>query len=1012
MTIVSDLSTAEEPWEAPEATEATEAPEAHGRGAVRRYARQIWQDLKGWKYLRFTPYGVAPAAVIAAVFFFQAFDSEAFNVAGPEFLKRGINVQAIVSIVALIGVVGVLANLAIGWFADRHGRVWIFSLGTVLSGLAAMASALRVTAGAVGGARVVDEVGSDADEVPQYSLLADYYPPETRGRAFSFVSTLVGLAGVVATFVAAVVIDRFGLRVGFLMIGAPIALSGVVAVLVLRDPIRGYFDRRSAGADDDAARREEEPQSFGEAWRSVWAIRTIRRFTVADVFLNMADAPFALFSQLYLAERYGLSIIGRGLFSVPLALGSLIGGAYGGTLVDRLGKRNPQRVIVVYGVVQVLVVVSMIGYAIKPPIVVLAAWLTLRHLPDGLGYTGRKTVITQVIPANVRTQGIQVQGLASLPAFLFGFPLAGIILRLYGYRVLFLSFIPYYAVGGLLLISAASFFERDRRAATAAGLAAEEWRRAQVRGQAKLLVCRDVDVEYDGVQVLFGVDFDVDEGEIIALLGTNGAGKSTLLRAISGSQQASNGGVIFDGRDITHMPPHEIAARGVVHMPGGRGIFPDLSVGDNLVMATWLANDPDQAKLDLCEIFEMFGVLRERLGDRAGLLSGGQQQMLSLAQAFLMKPKLLMIDELSLGLSPAMVSQLLDAVREIHRRGVTIIVVEQSVNVALSLAERAIFMEKGEVKFQGRTADLLSRPDILRAVYVKGTGALTDSVPASAARTQRQRRSLELGTSPPVLDVDAVVKRFGGVTALDGVGLDLREGEVLGLIGPNGSGKTTLLDIISGFVLPDEGVVRYEGLDITRLSPEARAERKLVRRFQDARLFGSLTVFETLLVALDRRSEVRSTVLAALGAPQSRRSERRVRVRAERLIELFELGALRDKFVKELSTGLRRIVDLACVLASEPRVLLLDEPSSGIAQAEAEGLGPLLRRVKFETGCSMVIVEHDMPLISAVSDELVALDQGALVIRGTPEQVLNDDRVIESYLGASEAAIRRSGGLR
>ena len=134
-----------------------------------------------------------------------------------------------------------------------------------------------------------------------------------------------------------------------------------------------------------------------------------------------------------------------------------------------------------------------------------------------------------------------------------------------------------------------------------------------------------------------------------------------------------------------------------------------------------------------------------------------------------------------------------------------------------------------------------------------------------------------------------------------------------------------------------------------------------------------------------------------------------LRQRADRLVELLELGAFRDKFVKELSTGLRRIVDLACVLAAEPKVLLLDEPSSGIAQAEAEGLAPLLRRIRFETGCSILIIEHDMPLISAVSDELIALERGQVIVRGAPEAVLNDERVIESYLGTSEAAVNRSG---
>jgi ABC-type branched-subunit amino acid transport system ATPase component len=623
-----------------------------------------------------------------------------------------------------------------------------------------------------------------------------------------------------------------------------------------------------------------------------------------------------------------------------------------------------------------------------------------------------QAINTQIIPPVARSQGVQMLELAGLPALIFFLPMAGQLQFEYGFTGALLFAVPFALVGALVKMSAAGFFEFDRRNALAASMADHEWRVAKASGQGKMLVCRDVDVEYDGVQVLFGVDFDVEEGQIIALLGTNGAGKSTLLRAISGTQEASAGAIVFDGRDITHMPPHETAGRGVIHMPGGRGIFPGLSVRENIVLGNWLNADdgPEEQQARIDEVFEIFPILRERADEAAASLSGGEQQMLSLAQAFLAKPRLLMIDELSLGLSPAVVGQLLDIVRRIHARGTTIIVVEQSVNVALTLAEKAIFMEKGEVKFFGNTADLLARPDILRAVYVKGTGALTSGT-GSALRSERERRALELGEARSVLEVEGLTKRFGGITAVDGVSFALREGEVLGIIGPNGSGKTTTFDLISGFLMPDAGTVRYQGVDITLLPPEERARRKLVRRFQDARLFPSLTVFETLLVALDQRLEVKSALLSAASLPQARRAEKRVRLRAERLIELLELGAYRDKFVKELSTGLRRIVDLACVLATEPQVLLLDEPSSGIAQAEAEGLAPLLRRVRFETGCSILIIEHDMPLISAVSDELIALEQGRFVTRGRPADVLEDERVVESYLGTTEEAVNRSGSI-
>jgi branched-chain amino acid transport system ATP-binding protein len=260
-----------------------------------------------------------------------------------------------------------------------------------------------------------------------------------------------------------------------------------------------------------------------------------------------------------------------------------------------------------------------------------------------------------------------------------------------------------------------------------------------------------------------------------------------------------------------------------------------------------------------------------------------------------------------------------------------------------------------------------------------------------------------------VLEVDALTKAFGGVTAVDDVSFVLHDEEILGLIGPNGAGKTTIFDLVSGYQTPDAGRVVFEGSDITTMAPDERARRQLIRRFQDAKLFPSLTVYETILLALDRRQDVRNMALIAIQLPQARQSERRVRRRADQLIELLGIGNYRDKFIKELSTGLRRVVDLACVLATDPRVLLLDEPSSGIAQAEAESLGPLLARVRRETGCSILIIEHDMPLISRVADELLALEQGRVIMRDVPDVVLNDPRVVESYLGTSEAAIRRSG---
>lgn len=976
----------------------------------RRGIRGVFKDASNWKELRVTPYGLRPMIVLGMITFFQVFDTRTFYLAQKE-ITQDLNIEysTIIGIVATVGTVAVFAALAAGWWADRHKRVPIVAIGAILSGFFAMLSSRGRSSFTFSAPRVFDDISDVASSVPRFSLLADYYPAHVRGKVFAILGMMGRVATVLSPLIAGYSVLHFGWRTTFLMIGIPIVGAGAV-MLFMKEPVRGYQERKAQGADESIANVEDEPQSFGEGWRTVMSVRTLRRTLIADVFTGVYDLIFTLFFPVFLAEQYGLDALERGYVLAPAALVGVLGAYLGGGLVDTFIRRNPGRVLMIRGVLEAVSTIGIIGAAMKPPIGILVALYCFNAF--GLSLTGpaANAVYSQVIPASVRTQGLQVFGLATLPASIIFLPIFGTWRYDQGYPFTFMMLLPFALIGAILSASAGSFFALDLRAAFASTMANEEWRRAQSSGDTKLLVCRDVDVAYDGVQVLFGVDFDVREGEIIALLGTNGAGKSTLLRAICGTQEASSGAIVFDGRDITHMPTHEIAARRVISMPGGRGVFPGLSVRENLLLGNWLNDDPADVQERLNEVLEMFPILRERADELASSMSGGEQQMLSLAQAFLCRPRLLLIDELSLGLSPAVVGQLLDVVRAIHARGTTIIVVEQSVNVALTIAQRAIFMEKGEVKFVGETKDLLRRPDILRAVYVKGTGSLTDPSNRSLAG-ERDRRMLEIGSAREILEVQGLTRRYGGITAVDDLSLSLREGEVLGIIGPNGSGKTTLFELISGFQRPDAGIVRFDGVDITNLSPEDRARRGLIRRFQDARLFPSLTVFETLLIALDERNEVKNPLSAALGTPRARRSERRLRSQAERLIELFELGAYRDKFVKELSTGLRRIVDIACVLAAEPKVLLLDEPSSGIAQAEAEGLGPLLRRVRFETGCSIMIIEHDMPLISVVSDELVALERGQFVVRGAPADVLNDEQVIQSYLGTTEETVKRSGSL-
>jgi ABC-type branched-subunit amino acid transport system ATPase component len=363
-------------------------------------------------------------------------------------------------------------------------------------------------------------------------------------------------------------------------------------------------------------------------------------------------------------------------------------------------------------------------------------------------------------------------------------------------------------------------------------------------------------------------------------------------------------------------------------------------------------------------------------------------------------------------------------VRSLRDQGTTVILVEQSVNLALTVADRAYFMEKGEVRFEGPASGLLERPDLLRAVFLRAPGPERPGeshrergerlgAPAAEAAAAATASGSAVGDGPPVLEVRDVTRRFGGVRALDGVSFDVHPGEILGFIGPNGAGKTTLFDVISGYTPADSGSIRLradgELVDLHDAPTHVRSWRGLGRSFQDGRLFPGLVVHEAIAVALEQHVEVRDPIAATLRLPSVADSEERVHARVDELIELLALGAYRDKFVRELSTGTRRVVDLACVLAQGPTVLLLDEPSSGIAQREAEALAPMLRRVRDELGASLLVVEHDLPLLGSISDRMIALDLGRLVAEGTPAEVVVHPAVVASYLGTDEATILRSG---
>jgi len=237
-----------------------------------------------------------------------------------------------------------------------------------------------------------------------------------------------------------------------------------------------------------------------------------------------------------------------------------------------------------------------------------------------------------------------------------------------------------------------------------------------------MLTIRGLCSGYGAIEVLEDLDVDVASGEIVTLIGANGAGKTTLLMTICGKPRARAGSIVFDGEDITHLPTHMMVRRGIAHVPEGRHIFPRMTVLDNLHMGS-LSVDPKYFDDDLARVLTLFPILKDRLKQRGGTLSGGEQQMLAIARALMSRPRMLLLDEPSLGLAPLIVRQVFDTIATVNReQGVTIFLIEQNAFQALKLAHRGYILVNGRITMQGTGADLLKNPDV-QSAYLEGRAA-------------------------------------------------------------------------------------------------------------------------------------------------------------------------------------------------------------------------------------------------------------------------------------------------
>src|SRR4051812_48176990 len=559
-----------------------------------------------------------PLVILTLLFFFDEWDTAAFNVLAPN-IQHAFHLTDRAFGFLVISNLSVVLLLAIplGYFGDRLPRVWFVSSGAILAGVFSFLTGIAGALVAIVFIRLGNGIGRLVNDPIHSSLLSDYYRPEDRPGVYGVHRNAQQAALVVGPAVAGVAAWQWGWRAACMVLIAPILIVAVVS-LRLREPVRGQTDDPASAE----AANKEEPVRFAEARRMLFAVPTLRRQFSGFFFIGAGLVPLAFYVPIFLDRVFGVGELGRGMVVSLNGAAGFAGIVASARWTARWSQRDLGEPMKWGGLSLVGVgigIAVLCALAILPAVIVMGA---ITSFAGGIFTPPFVTTLAHVSPARVRSLSFAWAALFLLAGVwvLFLILPVSAIADDHGIRWGFAATTPYWVIGGIVLATAKRFVAEDAAAARSSLAFLTQVRQRRLAGESEhvLLQCRGVNVAYDGVRVLFGVDLDVHRGEIVALLGTNGAGKSTLLKAITGLVDPSGGVVLFDGRDITHADAVAAAKLGIAQIPGGKGVFPTLTVDEHFEVASWLLADKAEARREVERVLDRFPRLRERRGLLAG----------------------------------------------------------------------------------------------------------------------------------------------------------------------------------------------------------------------------------------------------------------------------------------------------------------------------------------------------------------------------------------------------------